>query len=496
MNAWFAGDFEQCLTLCDSVRHDDATTRTHVALLRARALLRLDRADDALRSLSIAAATPVGTDEAITTRMLTGSALVRRGDLDAGLATLVAAAADARSAHPTIRSEIALNIGLAHYGHRDFDAANRALVGVARDADLVYARAVQYRAWIAVARGKNELAARLFTSALQQLDACTHRDAFFAANSTRMLAHLALERLDRNTWSVVASRRAEIDWTVKGLAEPRFWIAYCAASYRLDAEGDVIGAAREARHAEEIAPTAAFRVSARCKRAAIARLTGELHAHRDHTESAADLFSTLDPRTFTADEKLAAAILAEELAGFDGARAKAAFDVYRSIEPELPVMSSHTSSNDGYRALVEAAVTARLGDAAVALERYRRAHDVYGRIGYTRRAATAALGIARLTRDHKMQAYADRVTSHLPSHTWLRCEVDALKLQGTKLTDVQREVLHLICQGKSNPEIARLRNRSLHTVRNLVARLFEIFEVKSREELAVECVRRGIYNRA
>ena len=50
----------------------------------------------------------------------------------------------------------------------------------------------------------------------------------------------------------------------------------------------------------------------------------------------------------------------------------------------------------------------------------------------------------------------------------------------------------LICQGKSNPEIARLRNRSLHTVRNLVVRLFEIFEVKSREELAVECVRRGL----
>ena len=38
-----------------------------------------------------------------------------------------------------------------------------------------------------------------------------------------------------------------------------------------------------------------------------------------------------------------------------------------------------------------------------------------------------------------------------------------------------------------------MRKRSLHTIRNLVARLFVIFAVSSREELAVECVRRGLY---
>jgi DNA-binding CsgD family transcriptional regulator len=62
-----------------------------------------------------------------------------------------------------------------------------------------------------------------------------------------------------------------------------------------------------------------------------------------------------------------------------------------------------------------------------------------------------------------------------------------------RLTAVQREVLALICQGKSNPDIARLRKRSLHTIRNLVARLFVVFGVSSREELAVEAVRRGLY---
>jgi DNA-binding CsgD family transcriptional regulator len=496
MRAWFAGDFEQCLVLCDSVRHRDPMTRTHVSLLRARALLRLDRPDDAIRSLNEAAAIPAGTDESITTRMLTGAAHVRRGDLDDGLAILLAAAADARAAHPTIRSEISLNIGLAHFGRRDFQAAERALLSVARDADLVYARAVQYRAWIAIALGKNERAARLFAAALQQLDECRHHDAYFEANCTRALAHLVLERLDRETWSIVESRRARIDWTAQGLAEPHFWIAYCAASYRLDADDDLAGASREARFAEAAAPTDAYRVQARCKRAAIARRAGELNAHRDHTESAVELFASLDARTLAGDEKIVPAVLAEELACFDGARAAAMFAVYRSIEPPPPAMSSQSPSNEAYRALVEANIAEQNGDTSAAAQRYRRAFALYSRIGYSRRAAMSALRIAHLTNDRKMHGYAERVTAHLPPQSWLRRDVEALKLQRTGLTDVQREVATLICQGKSNPEIARLRDRSLHTVRNLVARLFEIFEVKSREELAVECVRRGIYSRS
>jgi DNA-binding CsgD family transcriptional regulator len=496
MRAWFAGNFELCLELCDAVRHRDAATRTHLALLRARALLRLDRPDDALRSLQDAAAIPAGTDESITTRMLTGAARVRRGDVEDGLAVLVAAASDARTAHPTIRSEIALNIGLARYAKGDFDAADRVLTTVARDADLVYARAVQYRAWIAAARGHNDRAATLFAAALQQLDECRHYDAFFEANCTRALAQLALERLDREIWPVIASRRTRIDWSVNGLAEPRFWTAYCAAGYQLDIVGDPLGAAREARHAESIAVGNAQRVQARCKRAAVARHVGECNAHRDHAESAAELFATANVETLAGDEKIVPLVLAEELAGIDAVRAQGLFELYTRAQPMLPVkLTSHSPATEAYRSLVEAAIAER-GNAAVAIQRYRRAFDIYSRIGFRRRAVMAALRVATLTGDRKMLAYADRVTADLPPQSWLRREVDAIKQRRTGLTNVQREVLALICQGKSNPEIARLRDRSLHTVRNLVARLFEIFEVKSREELAVECVRRGIYSRS
>jgi DNA-binding CsgD family transcriptional regulator len=105
----------------------------------------------------------------------------------------------------------------------------------------------------------------------------------------------------------------------------------------------------------------------------------------------------------------------------------------------------------------------------------------------------AALHIFGITGDRKLVTYASVATAHLADESWMRREVVAATSQNVRLTAVQREVLSLICQGKSNPEIARLRKRSLHTIRNLVARLFEIFEVSSREELAVQSVRRGLY---
>jgi DNA-binding CsgD family transcriptional regulator len=493
MHAWFAGEFESCLELCDGIRSRGIESRTHVALLRARASLRLDRPDDALRALQVVASAPAGTDEAITAAMLTGVAHVRRGDPDHGLALLLSAQAAAARAHPTIRSEIALNIGLAHYGRRDFDAADQALNSVAADADLVHARAIQYRAWIAQARSNSEQSALLFSAALAALDKCRHYDRFFEANCVRALAHLSLERLDGKAWAEVAERRAKIDWSANGLAQPRFFIAYCAAAYQLDVEGNPLEAAREARHAEQIAPSDAYRVQALCKRASIYRRAGEPLAQRDHLEAAVELLRRCGT-TLTGDEAMVPYILAEELATIEHPETAPTLMRYQDRTTMSPVLSAKQSlPADPYRSLVEAKVLECLGDTRAALQRFRHAYAALSQCGYTRRAAIAALHIVRSTGDRRMRAFAVRATAHLSAKSWLRRETHGATAQHVRLTAVQREVIALICQGKSNPEIARLRKRSLHTVRNLVARLFELFEVQSREQLAVECVRRGLY---
>ncbi|HEY0383419.1 MAG TPA: hypothetical protein VGC72_14590 [Candidatus Elarobacter sp.] len=427
--------------------------------------------------------------------MLTGAAHVRCDAVGQGLEMLVAAQSHAAGAHRTIRSEIALNVALAHYGRRDLDAAERALQLVEPDADIVYARALEYRGWIAFTRVDAERATTMFVSALSALDRCRHYDRFLEANCIRALAHLAVERLDRRTWSIVEDRRAKIDWSADGLAHPRFWIAYCAATFAVEVQGNALKAAREAREAARTAPSAAYRVQADCKRSAVARCAAEPLSQRDHAEAAAQLYGTLTERDLSGDEAIVSLVLAEALTSLGcNDEARAAVDTFlKSSRTSATLWITHSPATFAYQRLVEAGVLEAQGDRRTAVRRYKEAFELYVRIGYKRRAVCAALRLARFSTAPSAVAYADAQTRRLPAQSWLRREAHAANQPALRLTMVQRDVLALICQGKSNPAIAASRKRSLHTIRNLVARLFVIFGVSSREELAVECVRRGLY---
>jgi ATP/maltotriose-dependent transcriptional regulator MalT len=495
MRAWFAGAFEHCLELCAAARPRDAESKMHLALVTARAMLRLERPDDALTVLRDAAAIPCDTDEALTVRMLTGVAYVRRGDVEQGLDVLVAAQRDATGAHRTIQSEIALSVAQARYGQGDFDEAERALDLVKPDADIVHARALEHRGWVAFSRADGERATTFFLSALTALDGCRHYDRYLEANCIRALAHLAVERLDRRTWSIVEERRGRMDWSVSELAKPRFWIAYCAATFASDVKGNPLEAAREAREADRIAPNPAYRVQAQCKRSSLARSAAEPLSQRDHVEAAAEIYATLQPAEFSGDEAIVPLVLAEELAnaGCTG-EAKSAFDTFMKSSRTSPISwMTRWPTTYAYQRLVEATVLECAGERRTAVRRYHEAFELYVKLGYKRRAVIAAFGLARLGATTDAGKYAEIHTRRLSAQSWLRREAHAANERALRLTTVQREVLALICQGKSNPDIAAARKRSLHTIRNLVARLFVIFAVSSREELAVECVRRGLY---
>jgi DNA-binding CsgD family transcriptional regulator/tetratricopeptide (TPR) repeat protein len=481
--------------LCEAARPRDTETRLELALLNARALLRLDRPDEALTVLRDAGAIPCGADQSITIRMLTGAAHVRCGEFERGLDVLLAAQIDGAGAHRTIRSELALNVALAHYGRRDLDGADRALHLVAPDADIVYARALEYYGWVALARVDAQRATTMFVNALSELDRCRHYDRFLEANCIRALAHLAVERLDRRTWAIVEERRAKMDWSADGLAQPRFWIAYCAATFASEIQGNALKGAREAREAERRAPSAAYRVQAHCKRAAVARCAGEPIAQRDHAEAAAELYATLNPSDFSGDEPIVSLVLAEELTSIGCTdEARSAVSTFLKFSRTSPTLSmTHSPVTYAYQRFVEGAALESSGERRTAIRRYNEAFELYAKVGYTRRAVFAALRLARLSSAAGAAAYADAQTRRLSQQSWLRREAHGANQRTLRLTTVQREVLALICQGKSNPDIAASRKRSLHTIRNLVARLFVLFAVSSREELAVEGVRRGLY---
>jgi DNA-binding CsgD family transcriptional regulator len=430
--------------------------------------------------------------------MLRGAAFTRRGDAEQGLRILEEARHAAVDAHPTLRSEIALHCALAHYARREFAAAQLAAASVSCGSDIVFARAAEVQGWIAVARADYDTATERFSSALQRLDACRQRDPSLEANVLQALAFLAPDRLDWHTWGLIESRLLRLDWSAKTLAFPRYVLAICASMIQ-ELEGRTLEALRSAAAAEHAAPTAAFRVLARCRRAAIFRAAGEVLAHRDHTATARAAFDRLDPRRLAGDEKHIPLALAEEVAhAGDIACARALMEVHRSREVDAPMMSLTGDVRLGAQIrLVEGQIAELAGERDRAHAAYVDALRAFRKIGFSRRAVITALRLATLTGQGYLYDYAVRATRVLAPSCWMRRALgdrERLYLHESSraLSNAQREILLLICEGKSNAEIAAIRNRSVNTIRNAIAAMFRLFGVDNRTALAAECYRRGI----
>ncbi|MDB5069546.1 MAG: Two component transcriptional regulator, LuxR family [Candidatus Eremiobacteraeota bacterium] len=503
MRAWFAGEFDRCLELCDRVRRNDPDTRSQVALLRARAYLRIGRAPEAHRILSDVFVAHGTLDASLTAQMLLGAAEVRIGAVEAGLARLEAAQKSAATAHPTIRSEIALNRALAYYADGDHRAASAALADVDRASDIVHARALEYEGWIATARGRHDEAARHFVAAIERLDTCRQQDRFLEANALQALSYLAAERFDDALWSFIETRAAGVDWTADGLALPRWWITMSSAFVH-EAAGRTLQAFAAAREAVYTAPTPAYRVHALLRRSIVARNVGEQFSPLDTLHSARAAFDAIDPRTLTGDERTVPLVLAEAFAQvareMESAEALDLARRYERLYCELaPMTRVSAMSQDPRTPALEHAVRATIaeaaGDTATAYAAYNEAFRAHKALGFRRRAAACAYRLGELTGFDHFYAYVVESTRDVDRSYWLRRlmrrrECGYRDPIARNLTPSQREVLVAICQGKTNGEIARLRDRSESTIKHIVTELLRAFGVESREQLIVACARR------
>ncbi len=490
---WFAGDLERCLELCDAITGAEPSTLAQVALLRARALLRLNNAAEALRVLD-SLRWPEHGDIAATARMLTAAALIRSNEIPHALTILDAI--DVADVHPTIRSEIALNRGLAFFCLRDVEAADRALDGVSTDADIVYARALEYRGWIACARQRYELAGTYFAAALDHLDTCKHYDRWMEANCAQVLGRLALERIDPTTWAIVTERRAKMDWSPPELQRHRFWITMVSATWAYECEGADLVAIHEARLAEQLAPTPAARVEALCRRAATVGRADERLSQLDHTEEAYELFSSLDPATFEDADKIVSLVLAKELSCAGRVEeARHVFNLYRAhSETSRHLMITGDPARDAFERLVEGFIHEAADERARARRAYLDSFTQFRALDYRRRAVHAALRLGALLNEPTLFDYADRTTRHLPPRSWLRQQVALLPTDMIlrQLSRARRDVLQGLCEGLTVAEIARRRGRSPKTVANTATELYRAFRVRNRAELLSELLRRGV----
>lgn len=360
-------------------------------------------------------------------------------------------------------------------------------------ADIIHARALEYKGWVASARGDYRAAALLFTDALTRLDGCQRYDRFLELNCLQALAHLAVDGLERRSWQTVSSRRAKLRCEAGSLSYPSFRLTLSVATFENDVEGRPNEAAVEARRAYDLAPTAAFRVLALCKRASIARHAREPIAQLDHVQAAVDAFAAIDVERLTGDERLVLLAVAEELANAGRPdEARRHFEAYRACSATGAVLViSGDPRREAYEQLVEAQIAEAESRKPEAASLYRRVLD-RSMTSSLRSALIAAIRLGPLTgcTEH-LVGYADLATREVNGTSWIHAALKHLRFASTlsSLTAVQSEHLTLICRGYSNGTIAEIRGRSENTVRNQVAVLFEIFGVRSRAELTAEYLR-------
>jgi DNA-binding CsgD family transcriptional regulator len=490
--AFFDGDFERALVLCDEIASEDGATRIEIALLRARILIRLDRADRAVELLKSQDFSCLATDQRTTAAMLLAAAYVRLGRVRQGAVLLSELMDRPGDLHPTIRAELALNLGIAWYRLGDYEEAVRLLAEVPASADIIHARALEYTGWVAFARGDSAGAAHAFQATLKALRNTTHADRYVEANALYALAMLVPELLLVPDWATLEPWLRRFNWSVSGVVTLRFW-TLVASAVMLEVLGDTPGARDAARAAEETTVSAALRVVALCRLAAIFRGVGEMQAHAEFLARAQRIYDGLDVRDHSDGLRLLPLDLAEECiyAGRVDDAAALLLRFREAVAPESPQHGREAERSSATADYVEAAIRYVRGDHHGAMLLFSSSFRTFADHGYRRRAAALALKLFRLTGEKRYERYAaDALRDVHPSY-WMARELAALRgADVPALTRTESEILAMVVHGRTYKEIAAARGVSWKTVGHHVQALFRKFGVRSRGELAAEALRR------
>jgi DNA-binding CsgD family transcriptional regulator len=496
--AFFKGDFERCLAICADIGVQSVATASEIALLNARAYLRLHRPREAESVIRETFTLHATLDTSATAHMLLGTARIEQGDYDGGIALLETAAERSVRAHSAIRSEIALATSLGYWAKRDIDTAERYLARVDRNADIIHARALELAAWCQIARGNYRRAAELFIVTLLRLDTCRAHDRGISATAISTLSILGAELFDREFARVARQRASTLDWTSDLVMQHYLTLLHQALFAELT--GNTVEAYEFGIRAREIAPSTACQAAAWSVTSIVARNADEAAAAVVCAQRAQNLLATQHARELEGEERLALLAVAESCAHFDSTSAEALLSAYWKLAP-IDGTQGIVSGDPCLAAeenFVAGVVAQARGDKTDAARRYRSAFEESKRIGYVRRAALAAFGLVKLTGDGEARNYlvaqfhgtSNYMTRYLARRSTANLPLPEHHPMVATLPQAQREVVLLVCQGKSNKEIAALRHVGEQTIKNMLTKdVFPAFGVSSRAALVSVCLR-------
>ena len=200
-NEWSHANFSGCLEELDRIaRTISGIELLEARLLRARVYARLDRPLDAVRELRLPdAAAQDDFDVLCSVKSVRGHSLSLAGLHDEAIADLRQAVADSgrHVVRRSVRLEALYMLAFAHWLAEDYDAADAVLrtQAIQPNGDIIAARAIALRAWIAVGRTQYAQALELFREALRVYASVSSHDAGFAASTLHAVAMYELELL-------------------------------------------------------------------------------------------------------------------------------------------------------------------------------------------------------------------------------------------------------------------------------------------------------------
>jgi DNA-binding CsgD family transcriptional regulator len=470
---WADGDFASCLRELDDIAFDAQTSES--VLIRARALLRLDRVDAAETWLHLTASKHSTSDTRATYLMLAGSAAARlRKPM---LAHELFDEAERLLPHKSVCAELAYYRALEQWQEgRNDDARTTLALALDPAEDIIYARALSLVGWTHVAEQRYAEGAKVFGDALIALRHCRNKDAHLYATLLHATA-IGVAELPSGDAQRLAGEVEEFPWTAGELDEHFQTLRHIGLAFVR--RGQIEPAFRNFVRAADLAPRSAWAVLAYADCAAAAASMNEPHGARAFLQFACAASEHVNWNLVEGEARLALLQLALALARFGkSGRARR----YVAQFGESVNFSSLSALRDDpraaiYRRHVDAVVAGASGEtsATATLEEVRQS---WAAIGYHWRALEAEQDIKDVA-----AAQAQAAATEFPA------VVPAPHSDEPHMTEEQRRLMRLVLEGRSRKEIAAHLNLSINTVRNYLSVLYRLFQVSTRSELIVRCIK-------
>ncbi len=496
--AWNAGEYERVLRVLSAARLERREDRIAAAHMQARALLALDRPDDAAALVQRAGKEAKGAEETVTTTMLLGAALTRTSRREQGDALLDDAAAAVQKSAPKLAADVAYYRALSRWSTQRLAEAEE-IVDAALPAatDAARARLLQLLGWIDVRRENYGAAAHEFTAALDELNKAKNADVKGRAQILTALACIAAETIDLRLGRLVRREHEKSAWPDDARAERSRILEHLSWLSLL--EGDVARAWDERQAALTLSAETPYHASALIDAAIVAGIVGDRFSEGRYLELAGSLLLRNDHANADAARRGAALAFAGTVPAANAETARKVLTLYERTRPKAAA-GGETPAFEGDRRLEahEAYARGRLAIAEGATQQgvaeLERALEAWTRLGYRLRTAITANVLRSVTGDRRFAQIALDALRNTPN-AWLRQSLERRTGEDDplgQLTPAERRVLTELCKGRKAREIAATFDRSFNTINNHTRAIFSAFGVRSRAALVAECARLGI----